>query len=134
MSRKTFVNLPVKDLALTKEFFTGLGFEFNAQFTDERAACMVISEESYVMLLAEDFYRTFTRKQVVDTGTHNEVIVAVSATSREEVDELVHRAITGGGKPSNDPIEDGPMYGWSFQDVDGHLWELLYMDPNAIDH
>jgi uncharacterized protein len=133
MSRKTFVNLPVKDLNATKAFFTGLGFEFNQQFTDDRAACMVISDDAYAMLLVEDFFKTFTNKEVADTTSHNEVVVALSAESREEVDALVHKALAGGGKPSNDPIDDGPMYGWSFQDVDGHLWELIYMDPSVVE-
>jgi uncharacterized protein len=133
MSRKTFVNLPVKDLQVTKQFFTGLGFEFNQQFTDDRAACMVISDDAYAMLLVEDFFKTFTNKEVADTTSHIEVVVALSAESREEVDALVHKALAGGGMPSNDPIEDGPMYGWSFQDVDGHLWELIYMDPSVFE-
>ncbi|MGZ4442352.1 MAG: VOC family protein [Nocardioidaceae bacterium] len=131
MSRTTFVNLPVKDLAATVAFWTGLGFEFNPAFTDDRAACMVISDEAYVMLLVEDFYRTFTTKDVVDADSGNEVILCLSADSRAEVDDLVRRALAGGGKPSNDPLQDGPMYGWSFQDVDGHLWELMYLDPAA---
>ena len=131
MSRTTFVNLPVKDLAATVAFWTGLGFEFNPAFTDDRAACMVISDEAYVMLLVEDFYRTFTTKDVVDADTGNEVILCLSTDSRAEVDDLVRKALAGGGKPSNDPLRDGPMYGWSFQDVDGHLWELMYMDPTA---
>lgn len=133
MSRKTFVNLPVRDLRVTREFFSRLGFEFNPQFTDDRAACMVIADDAYVMLLDDDFYRTFTKKTVVDSTTHNEVIVALSADSRDEVDDLVHRALAAGGKPSNDKISDGPMYGWSFEDLDGHLWELIYMDPAALE-
>jgi len=133
MSRKTFVNLPVRNLDATMAFWSALDFEFNPQFTDDKAACMVVGEDSYVMLLEQGFYSTFTSKSIVDTATHNEVIVAVSADSRDEVDALVHKALAAGGKPSNDAIEDGPMYGWSFQDVDGHLWELIYMDPSAIE-
>jgi predicted lactoylglutathione lyase len=133
MGRKTFVNLPVRDLRASREFFSALGFEFNPQFTDDKAACMMISDDAYVMLLGEDFYRTFTRKSVVDPSTHNEVIIALSADSRAEVNDLVHSALAAGGRPSNEPIQDGPMYGWSFQDVDGHMWELIYMDPSAFD-
>jgi predicted lactoylglutathione lyase len=133
MGRKTFVNLPVRDLRASREFFSALGFEFNPQFTDDKAACMMISDDAYVMLLGEDFYRTFTKKRVVDPSTHNEVIIALSAASRAEVNDLVHSALAAGGQPSNEPIQDGPMYGWSFQDVDGHMWELIYMDPSAFD-
>jgi predicted lactoylglutathione lyase len=133
MGRKTFVNLPVRDLRASRAFFSALGFEFSTQFTDDKAACMMISDDAYVMLLGEAFYRTFTRKSVVDPSTHNEVIIALSADSRAEVDNLVHSALAAGGKPSNEPIQDGPMYGWSFQDVDGHMWELIYMDPSAFD-
>jgi predicted lactoylglutathione lyase len=127
------VNLPVRDLRVSRQFFSALGFEFNPQFTDDKAACMMISDDAYVMLLGEDFYRTFTKKRVVDPSTHNEVIIALSAASRAEVNDLVHSALAAGGQPSNEPIQDGPMYGWSFQDVDGHMWELIYMDPSAFD-
>jgi uncharacterized protein len=132
MRRKIFVNLPVRDLPKSIEFFTQLGFEFNPQFTDENATCMVLSDDGYVMLLAEDFYRTFTNKSIVDTATHNEAILAISADSRAEVDSIVEKALAAGGSPSNDRVEDGPMYGWSFQDLDGHQWEVLYMDPAAL--
>ncbi|MGH3496765.1 MAG: VOC family protein [Nocardioidaceae bacterium] len=132
MARKIFVNLPVKDLARSVAFFTELGFEFNPQFTDDKATAMIVSDDAFVMLLVEDFYKTFTKKQVVDPTTHNEAIVALSADSREEVDDLVTKALAAGGQRSNDPIEDGPMYGASFQDVDGHLWEVIYMDPAAL--
>ncbi len=131
MSRMIFINLPVKDLDASAAFFTELGFTFNPQFTDERAACMVISDQACVMLLTEDFFQTFTNKQPVDTNTQSEAILCLSADSREDVDTLVAKAITAGGKPSRDKQVDGPMYGWSFQDVDGHLWEVMYMDPSA---
>lgn len=132
MSRMIFVNLPVKNLTKSVEFFTELGFEFNKQFTDDKATAMVVSDEAYVMLLVEDFYKTFVKKEITDTATHNEAIVAVSASSRDEVDDLVHKALAAGGTASNDPIDEGPMYGWSFQDIDGHLWEVMYMDPAAL--
>lgn len=133
MSRKIFVNLPVKNLTKSVEFFTRLGFEFNPQFTDENATAMIISEEAFVMLLVEDFYKSFITKQIADTATHSEAILAISADSRDEVDDLVNKALAAGGQPANDPMDQGPMYGWSFQDPDGHLWEVIYMDPSALE-
>ncbi|MPZ67277.1 MAG: glyoxalase/bleomycin resistance/extradiol dioxygenase family protein [Pseudonocardiaceae bacterium] len=133
MSRKIFVNLPVKNLTKSVDFFSRLGFEFNPQFTDENATAMIISEEAFVMLLVEDFYKSFTTKQIADTATHSEAILAISADSRDEVDDLVNKALAAGGQPANDPMDEGPMYGWSFHDLDGHLWEVMYMDPSALE-
>ncbi|MCQ6557385.1 VOC family protein [Paenibacillus mendelii] len=130
---KIFVNLPVKDLKKSIDFFTALGFEFNAQYTDDNATCMVISEHIFVMLLVEDFFQTFTKKAISDSTKTTEVILALSANSREAVDELVHKALAAGGKASNDPADHGFMYAWSFQDIDGHLWEIMYMDESAAD-
>ncbi|MGI8882233.1 MAG: VOC family protein [Jatrophihabitans sp.] len=132
MSRMIFVNLPVKDLDASVAFFTELGFTFNPQFTDERATCMVVSEQACVMLLTEGFFRTFSNKKTADTNTHCESILCVSADSREDVDNLVNTAIAAGGKPTKDKVVDGPMYGWSFQDIDGHLWEVMYMNSSAL--
>lgn len=132
MSTKIFVNLPVKDLAKSTEFFTKLGYTKNDQFSDENASSIVISDSIYVMLLKEPFYKTFTRKEIADTTTTNEAILALSADSREEVDELADKALAAGGQPSNDPMEEGFMYGRSFQDLDGHLWEVFWMDPAAV--
>ena len=132
MPRSIFVNLPVKHLPSSVGFFTRLGFGFNPAFTDDKAACMVLSDDAYVMLLAEEVYSGFTRKEMVDTATHNEVILGISADSRDEVDQLVADAVAAGGAPSSERIVDGPMYGWSFADLDGHLWEVIYMDPAAI--
>ena len=132
MTRKLFVNLPVSDLQRSIDFFTQLGFTFNPQFTDDSATCMLLSDEAFVMLLVEPRFRDFVTKQICDTTTHTEVIMCVSADSREEVDTLVHKALAAGGKPSNDPIDHGFMYGWSFQDPDGHLWEVMYMDPTGM--
>ncbi|MBO1513302.1 VOC family protein [Metabacillus bambusae] len=126
-----YVNLPVKDLNKSVEFFTKVGFEFNPQFTDENATCMVVGENIFVMLLVEEFFNTFTKKDIADATKSTEVIVAISADSKEMVDEIVHKALAAGGQPSNDPVDHGFMYGWSFQDIDGHLWELMYMDENA---
>jgi len=132
-SRKIFVNLPVRDLDKSVEFFTTLGFEFNPQFTDDSATCMIVSEEAFVMLLVESRFKDFTKKEVCDSTTHTEAILALSAESREEVDEIVNKALDAGGQPANDPMDQGFMYAWSFQDIDSHLWEVLYMDPSAAD-
>ncbi len=131
-SRKLFVNLPVKDLKRSIEFFTRLGFSFNAQFTDETATCMVLSEEAFVMLLTEKRFKDFARKPLADARTHTEGIFALSAGSRSEVDELVRAAISMGGTHAADPMDHGFMYGWSFYDLDGHHWEVMWMDPAAI--
>ena len=131
-SRKMFVNLAVRDLERSVDFFTQLGFAFNAQFTDESATCMIVSDEAYVMLLVHDRFKDFTRKQIVDSTTHTEVLVALSAESREAVDAMVGKALAAGGSPANDPQDHGFMYGWSFQDPDGHIWEVMWMDPGFV--
>jgi uncharacterized protein len=131
-SRKIFVNLPVRDLKRSVEFFRKLGFDFNPRFTDENAACMIVSEEAFVMLLVEPRFKDFTRKQIADTRTLTEGIFALSAGSRAEVDELVKTAIAAGGAPALDPMDHGFMYGWSFYDPDGHHWEVVWMDPKAV--
>ncbi len=133
MSTKIFVNLPVKDLERSVAFWTELGYTFNAQFTDEQATSMVISDDIYVMLLVEDRFRDFTTKQIANSSTHTEAIVALSAVSREAVDELVDKALRAGGKKSTDPMDEGFMYGRSFEDPDGHLWEVIWMDPSSIE-
>ncbi len=131
-SRKMFVNLSVRDLEKSKEFFSKLGFEFNPQFTDDKAACMVISEEAYVMLLGEPFFKTFTKRELCNTGTHTEGLFALSCESRTEVDQMVRTAIAAGGKHAMNPQDHGFMYGWSFYDLDGHHWEVMWMDPKAL--
>ncbi len=131
-TRKIFVNLAVRDLKKSMEFFSRLGFEFNQRFTDEKAACMVVSEEAYVMLLTRPFFETFTKRAVCDTDRYTEGLFALSCESRAEVDELVRKAIAGGGRKAMDPVDHGFMYGWSFYDPDGHHWEVLWMDPKAI--
>ncbi|HEY7770905.1 VOC family protein [Longimicrobium sp.] len=131
-SRKIFVNLAVKDLARSVEFFTKLGFTFNQQFTDESATCMIVSDEAFVMLLVHGRFQDFTKKQIVDSTTHTEVLVALSAESREDVDAMVHTALANGGSPANDPQDHGFMYGWSFQDPDGHIWEVVWMNPAHV--
>ncbi|KAB8167843.1 glyoxalase [Streptomyces sp. 3MP-14] len=132
MSTMIFVNLPVKDLERSKEFFTKLGYSFNPQFSDENAACLVISETIYSMLLTEEFFKTFTKKQLADTGTHQEALIGLSADSREAVDELADRALAAGGTAAGDPVDMDGMYGRSFYDLDGHHWEVMWMDPAAV--
>jgi predicted lactoylglutathione lyase len=132
MSRKIFVNLPVKDLAASMGFFTQLGFRFDQRFTDENAACLVISDDIYAMLLTEPFFRRFTRKEVADAKSSTEAILALGVDSRQQVDELVDRAFAAGAAQANETDDQGFMYGRSFQDLDGHLWEVLYMDPAAV--
>lgn len=131
-SRKLFVNLPVRDLDASMAFFRKLGFEFNPQFTDDKAACMIISAEAFAMLLLQPFFRGFTKRELCETRTHTEVLLALSCTSRAEVDELVQQAIAAGGKHAMDPQDHGFMYGWSFYDLDGHHWEVAWMDPGHV--
>ncbi|MCE1253708.1 MAG: glyoxalase/bleomycin resistance/extradiol dioxygenase family protein [Anaerolineae bacterium] len=132
MSQKIFVNLAVKDLNKSIEFFGKLGFTFNPQFTNENATCMVVSEDIYVMLLVESFFKTFTPKPVSNAHAANEVIISLSAESRGRVDELVNKAFQAGAQPSAETQEQSWMYVRSFQDLDGHLWEIAYMDENAL--
>lgn len=132
MTTKIFVNLPVKDLNKTIEFFTKLDFKFNSQFTDENATCMIVGEDIFIMLLVEKFFKTFTKKEICDTKKNTEVIVALSAESREKVDQMINKAIEAGGRESSEPQDHGWMYGRSFEDIDGHLWEIIYMDETAL--
>jgi predicted lactoylglutathione lyase len=132
MARKVFVNLPVKDLKKSMAFFAKLGFTFNTQFTDETAACMVVSEDIYAMLLTHDKFKTFTPKQVCDSTKSTEVLVCLSAGSREEVNETVRKALAAGGTTYKEPQDYGFMYGHGFQDLDGHIWEFAFMEPSAI--
>lgn len=133
-ARKIFVNLAVRDLGRAKDFFGKLGFAFNPQFTDEKAACMIVSDEAYVMLLTEAFFRTFTRREPCDTSTHTEGLFALSCNSRAAVDELVEKAVAAGGQRAMDPMDHGFMYGSSFYDPDGHHWEVFWMDPRVAEN
>jgi hypothetical protein len=132
MATKIFVNLPVKNLNNSIEFFTQLGFRFNPQFTDETAACMIVADDIFVMLLTEDKFRTFTPKEICDATKSTEVLVCLSSDSREEVDETVRKAVAAGGTTYNEPQDYGIMYGHGFQDLDGHIWEVIYMEPSAV--
>lgn len=132
MATKIFVNLPVKDLNRSVTFFTKLGFSFNPQFTNENATCMIISENIFVMLLEEPFFKTFTKKEIADATKSTEVIVCLSAESKDKVDEMVNKAIAAGGTAPNEKQDHGFMYGHGFQDLDGHLWELSWMDEGPL--
>jgi uncharacterized protein len=131
--RKTFINLAVRDLTRAKAFFSALGFDFNPKFTDDKGACMVVSDHAYVMLLAEPFFKTFTKREVCDTSRQTEALIGVSCDTRNAVDDLVRKAIAAGGRNAM-PVQDhGFMYGSSFYDLDGHHWEVFWMDAKAVE-
>ena len=132
MATKIFVNLHVKDLPTSKTFYGALGFTFNPQFTDDGAACMVISEDIYAMLVTEARFRDFTPKAISDAHQSSEVLLALSRESREEVDELADKALAAGGTKLREPEDHGFMYGRSFNDPDGHIWEAFWMNPNHV--
>jgi predicted lactoylglutathione lyase len=127
-----FVNLPVKDLNRSQEFFGALGFTFNPQFTDENAACMIIGEKIFSMLITEQYFTTFTPKKIADARTTSEVLIALSCGSREEVGEMVQKAVAAGGKTYNEAKDHGFMLQHGFEDPDGHIWEVFYMDPSFV--
>ena len=131
MARKLFVNLPVRDLKRSVDFFSKLGFTFDPKFTDDHGTCMIVSDEAFVMLLVANRFADFTKKKICDTSTHTEALLSISCESRGEVDELVNKAIAAGGKHAMEPQDHGFMYGWSFYDPDGHHWEVFWMDPGA---
>jgi predicted lactoylglutathione lyase len=131
MATKIFVNLPVTDLSKSMEFFKRLGYSFNPQFTDAKAACLIISDEIYAMLLTKPFFKSFIKKEVVDARTSTEVLLALAVDSREEVDQQLNKALAAGGKVARS--EDyGYMYSRGFEDLDGHIWEIFWMDPDHI--
>ncbi len=132
MSTKIFVNLPVKNLPGSMAFFRKLGYAFNAQFTDETAACMVVTGDIYAMLLTEKKFREFTPKDIADATKTSEVLVCLGVDSRQEVDRIVDAALTAGGSAVREPMDHGFMYGRSFNDLDGHIWEIIWMDPAAV--
>lgn len=133
MPSKIFVNLPVKDLKRSIDFFTHLGFSFNPQFTDDKAACLVINDGSiYAMLLTEPMFKNFTKKEIADASKTTEVLIAIDADSREQVDEMVKKAVEACGSIYAKPADHGWMYQHSFADPDGHQWEILYMDESKL--
>jgi uncharacterized protein len=132
--KQIFVNLPVKDLGRSREFFASLGFGFNPQFSNDDAACMIVGENIFVMLLVERFFQGFISKPLADAHAATEVLTCLSCDSREEVDSLVAKAIAAGGRAPNPKQDHGFMYGHGFEDLDGHVWELAWMDPGAAAH
>lgn len=132
MAKQIFVNLPVKDLKKTVEFFTKLGFTFNPQFTDENATCMIVSENIFVMLLVEPFFKGFTKKEIADTSKCNEAIICLSAESREEIDDIINTAVDAGAEISPQSQDPDFMYSRGFIDLDGHYWEYVYMEMSKV--
>ena len=130
--RKLFVNIPVRDVQRSIEFFEALGFSFNPQFTDASATCMLVGEDAYFMLLERERFRGFSGRPTGDARTETNALFALGAESREAVDEMVRKAVAAGGSHAVDPQDHGFMYGWSFYDLDGHHWEVFWMDPAAI--
>ncbi|KAA0993512.1 VOC family protein [Dyadobacter aurulentus] len=132
MATKIFVNLPVSDLNRSKAFFEGLGFTFNPQFSDENAACMVISDAIYAMMLVEPYFGTFTKKPISNAHEKTEVLIALDASSRDEVQQIIAKAKELGATIYNEPADHGWMYQHSFADLDGHQWEFAYMDESQF--
>ena len=132
MPSKIFVNLPVKDLDKSKAFFGKLGYTFNAQFTDATAACMVIGDDIYAMLLTEAKFKEFSKKPIADAHKTTEVLIALSMDSKDDVNRVVNAAIKGGGSEARDTQDYGFMFLRSFSDLDGHVWEILWMDPKHV--
>lgn len=132
MATKVFINLPVKDLDKSISFFSNLGYSFNPQFTDEKATCMIVSDNIFVMLLTETYFKTFTRKQISDAKIATEVLIALDTNSREEVQQMITKAIESGATIYSEPQDHGWMYQHSFADLDGHQWELVYMDQSQM--
>lgn len=132
MPRNLYVNLPVKDLERTVEFFAALGFSFNPKFTDENATCMIVNDSTSVMLLVESYFATFTRKPVADARTNTETLLAISVDSRAEVDDFVARALAKGANEYAEPKDHGFMYQRGIADLDGHQWEVFFMDESRF--
>jgi len=132
MPKNIYVNLPVKDLNKSREFFSKLGFDFNAQFSDETAACMIVGDNIFTMLITEERFKGFTKKPISDAKKSTEVLISVDTKSRTEVDDMVKKAIAAGGSLYNDPQDHGWMYYHSFADLDGHQWEFIFVDESAM--
>lgn len=130
--RTIFVNLAVADLARAVTFFTELGFAFDDRFTDDGATCMIVSDHAFVMLLVHARFAEFTTKTITNSATHTEAILSVGVESPEAVDRMVDTALRAGGSMANEPMDHDFMYGRSFHDPDGHLWEIIWMDPDAL--
>jgi uncharacterized protein len=128
MPPQLFVNLPVRDITKTKEFFSKLDFKFNPQYTDQNGACLEVGRDSYVMLLPNQQFKNFTSLEIPDTRKSVETIVSISADSRSKVDEIVNRAVKAGGQIAGMPQDQGGMYGRGFRDLDGHHWEVFCIE------
>lgn len=128
MTKKIFVNLPVKNLKKSVAFFTNLGYKFDPRYTDGNATCMIVAENIFVMLLVESFFRTFTKKELCDATKATEVLVCLAMDSRAAINDMVTKAVAGGGTTPSGSKDHGFMYQHGFQDLDGHLWELVYME------
>lgn len=133
MTKNIFVNLCVKDLEKSKEFYTALGFTVNPQFTNESGACIVMAENIFLMILVPEFFQTFTKKEICNTGTTVECLNSFSVESREEVDTLREKALAAGGIKAGVDQDYGFMYSKGFEDLDGHSWDIVYMDPNHVE-
>ncbi|MFZ1429411.1 MAG: VOC family protein [Geminicoccaceae bacterium] len=132
MTTSIFVNLPVKDLDKSIEFFSSLGFIFNPQFTDSTATCMIVAENIFVMLLTQEKFRSFTPHPICDAKQSTEVLVCLSRDNRQAVDCMVSAALAAGGTTHSEPQDHGFMYAHGFQDLDGHIWELVHMNPGTV--
>jgi predicted lactoylglutathione lyase len=132
MPSKVFINLPVQDINTSLKFFTHLGFSFDQRFSSPDTLCMIVTEHVYVMLLEQARFSTFTPKSISDSRKHTEVLIGLDAVGREEVDQLVRKAVEAGGSIYADPIDHGFVYSHSFEDPDGHQWEIVYMDMGQI--
>ena len=132
MAIQIFVNLPVKDLPKSIQFFTQLGYKFDARFTNDQATCMIIDENIYIMLLVESFFKTFTPKQISDAKKQTEVLMGLSVESRAKVDEIIGQAVSAGAKTPVPTQDHGFMYERSFEDLDGHIWAYFHMEPSAV--
>ena len=132
MGRQLYVNLPVSNVQKTKTFFSKLGFHFEPKFSNDDAICMIIDDDIYVMLLAEPFFKSFIKKEISNAKQSTEVLLCLSCSNRQEVDALTDKALSAGGKLAREPQDLGFMYSQAFEDLDGHIWELMHMDPNAM--
>jgi len=132
MARKIFVNLPIADMKKAQAFWRAMGFDFNPQFTNDQGACMVVSEDIFVMLLVQPFFQTFTEKKIADARKTCEVLLALDCDSRAAVDVMVKKAVAAGGTTPRPPQDHGFMYQHGFDDLEGHSWEVFWMDPNAV--
>jgi predicted lactoylglutathione lyase len=134
MHSQIFVNLPVKDLKRSIDFFTKLGYTFNPQFTDDNATCMILGDNLFVMLLTEKFFGSFTDKAICDTAKATEALTCVACSSKAQIDELVAKARAGGAKVPREPQDHGFMYSHGYEDLDGHTWELVHMSGAPVEH